>query len=1033
MVNCGQAAMEFLMRRNLIISGLKNARRGQAAMEFLMTYGYAILVVFLVIGAISYFGFINTDSLLPERCSVGSNIHCQDFYINSVENIIGIRLLNNQGHGTIIYNISAKAKDLGFTCENETNEFWDGNQGIHIPNAGSSDFILQCPPGVLEDLEGHRSEFTIDLSWYSDTAEENFMHFAAGELLAFVAKESIVPVCGNSIIEPGEQCDDGNLNNNDDCLNSCVDASCGDTFVFTGIEQCDDGNVVSGDGCSSVCQIELPSGPVCGNGILEGSEQCDDGNLVNGDGCDDTCNVEALTRLFEAELLALSGGYGSSTSCICTSPSNGLCARDPSEFTEGRITIASFPEASLTYDVLVRYCDENDDVVADDYRLLVNGVEVDSWQSVPGGSNQWVDHVFSVSVNNGDEVVVAGTPAQAGTYARVDYLEFTSTSAPPAPVCGNGVLESGEQCDDGNTVSGDGCSSTCQTEQVGSVDVRVLMSSDDAEEDEGGGSVSTGSSDLELVLDAGTGSGLQTVGIRFQNVDIPVGATITSAVIEFTQDEDRSGNVDLVLRAQAVDNPSSFTSASGSISSRPQTIALVNWPITARWSSVSKQQTPDLSALVQEVVSRPGWSANNALVFIITGSSTSRRVAESWNGASGHGDLTRAPRLLIQYTTGAPPAPVCGNNMLESGEQCDDGNLVSGDGCSSACQNELLSGPFQESGGRVVMEAENYDVVNNPGANGDSWVLEVSQAGYSGSGYMSALPDDGTNQNTGYVANSPELEYQVNFATTGTYYVWLRGYSVGGAGDSVHAGIDDTGPGSADRINNFVSGSWSWRKITMDGPDASVVVGTAGVHKINVWEREDGFRLDKILLTTDSGFTPSGSGPAESSRGGSGGSIETLIDFSGFESGVQGWTFGGGADPDGARSNARDFCSDVVCPGTGSWSAHLQDDNVGNSLFSKAFDFGGYDVVDVLFWYYPNSIDGGEFVTLQCDGNEVWRFTSGDETQGNWYEKKVSVSGADCVFDASVVLEFTGVPGLSGNADDLWVDGIDVTGIIITP
>ncbi len=35
------------------------------------------------------------------------------------------------------------------------------------------------------------------------------------------------------------------------------------------------------------------------------------------------------------------------------------------------------------------------------------------------------------------------------------------------PVCGNGVVEGSEQCDDGNTVDGDGCSATCTTEAGG--------------------------------------------------------------------------------------------------------------------------------------------------------------------------------------------------------------------------------------------------------------------------------------------------------------------------------------------------------------------------------------------------------------------------------------------------------------------------------------------------------------------------------------------------------------------------------------
>lgn len=41
---------------------------------------------------------------------------------------------------------------------------------------------------------------------------------------------------------------------------------------------------------------------------------------------------------------------------------------------------------------------------------------------------------------------------------------FTTTGGTTTPVCGNNTTEAGEQCDDGNTTNGDGCSSTCQTE-----------------------------------------------------------------------------------------------------------------------------------------------------------------------------------------------------------------------------------------------------------------------------------------------------------------------------------------------------------------------------------------------------------------------------------------------------------------------------------------------------------------------------------------------------------------------------------------
>ena len=59
----------------------KNVKSGQAAMEFLMTYGWAILVVLVVIGALAYFGVLNPESFLPRRCILGSEITCPEFQL----------------------------------------------------------------------------------------------------------------------------------------------------------------------------------------------------------------------------------------------------------------------------------------------------------------------------------------------------------------------------------------------------------------------------------------------------------------------------------------------------------------------------------------------------------------------------------------------------------------------------------------------------------------------------------------------------------------------------------------------------------------------------------------------------------------------------------------------------------------------------------------------------------------------------------------------------------------------------------------
>ena len=58
--------------------------------------------------------------------------------------------------------------------------------------------------------------------------------------------------CGNDVVDPGEECDDGNGGSGDGCDATCHVEYCGDGVVNdNGQEQCDDGNTTSGDGCSA--------------------------------------------------------------------------------------------------------------------------------------------------------------------------------------------------------------------------------------------------------------------------------------------------------------------------------------------------------------------------------------------------------------------------------------------------------------------------------------------------------------------------------------------------------------------------------------------------------------------------------------------------------------------------------------------------------------------------------------------------------------------------------------------------------------
>jgi hypothetical protein len=103
----------------------------------------------------------------------------------------------------------------------------------------------------------------------------------------------------------------------------------------------------------------------------------------------------------------------------------------------------------------------------------------------------------------------------------------------------------------------------------------------------------------------------------------------------------------------------------------------------------------------------------------------------------------------------------------------------------------------------------------------------------------------------------------VNFTTTGIYTVWLRGYAPNSAGDSIYVSLDNQSPFT---LTGFVPGKWSWsaKRDDTQGGLATIDVTEPGLHTLHLWQREDGLRLDRVLLTVDSGYNPSGSGPPES-------------------------------------------------------------------------------------------------------------------------------------------------------------------------
>ena len=109
--------------------------------------------------------------------------------------------------------------------------------------------------------------------------------------------------CGDSVVDDGEECDDGNLDDDDACTSQCLTAVCGDGIVQTGVEACD-GAELGGETCASLgfsggqlgcldtCTHDTSNCAKCGDGEVDDGEECDDGNTEAGDGCDEACLSE---------------------------------------------------------------------------------------------------------------------------------------------------------------------------------------------------------------------------------------------------------------------------------------------------------------------------------------------------------------------------------------------------------------------------------------------------------------------------------------------------------------------------------------------------------------------------------------------------------------------------------------------------------------------------------------------------------------------------------------------------------------------
>ncbi len=135
--------------------------------------------------------------------------------------------------------------------------------------------------------------------------------------------------------------------------------------------------------------------------------------------------------------------------------------------------------------------------------------------------------------------------------------------------------------------------------------------------------------------------------MRFSNVTIPQGATITSAHVELIgYNNFPDANVDTRIYANDIDNASAPTTRAEA-ESASLTTASVAWNDLPIWSSGLVVDTPDISDVIQEVVDRSGWISGNAMmVLLIDNGST----ANNNRYATAYEDTKTEPQLVVTYT-----------------------------------------------------------------------------------------------------------------------------------------------------------------------------------------------------------------------------------------------------------------------------------------------------------------------------------------------------------------------------------------------
>ncbi len=307
--------------------------------------------------------------------------------------------------------------------------------------------------------------------------------------------------CGNGTVDSGEECDDGNQLDNDDCLRDCTNATCGDGKVNTegeNPEECDDfaANTAS---CDSDCTV-----PVCGDNLHNAAagEACDDGDTDDADGCKGDCTSTEACGNGVIDSHLPNNPTNSPANCLSATATGNNCAEvcdDGNNLAGDGCSPNCLSEEECPNGILDvgEVCDDGDNDNNDSCRNDCTGgagcgngqVEAPLGEQCDNGmENQnsltcdrdctvpvCGDGLLNMSLNAMNQPLEQCDPGTP-TMPRIGQPSASCNANCTTPRCGDSIVNDQftppgstltENCDDGNTTPGDGCDGLCRIEGCG--------------------------------------------------------------------------------------------------------------------------------------------------------------------------------------------------------------------------------------------------------------------------------------------------------------------------------------------------------------------------------------------------------------------------------------------------------------------------------------------------------------------------------------------------------------------------------------